>query len=97
MLSIDESDGSGESGAALMGDEDHPLAGNEGDARTYQERRRPGRLNHANPSLLPLLRGEASPASELAKDVERCLDPATGIAVSAIISCLIWAAIYYMI
>jgi len=80
-----------------MGDEDHSMAGNEGDARTSQERRRPGRSQHANPSLLPLLRGAATPGTEFAEDTEHCLDPATGIAVGAIISCLIWAAIYYMI
>jgi hypothetical protein len=80
-----------------MGDEDHPLAGNEVAARLRPERRRPGRLEDANPSLLPLLRGEAMPASELVQDSEHCLDAATGILVSAIISCLFWAAIYYMV
>jgi hypothetical protein len=90
MLSLDESVGAGESGAALMADEDHPAIGKDGPAPLAWERGRPGRLHYADPTLLPLLRGE--PAADLAfeGDADDGLACATGIGVSVVLSCLIW-------
>ena len=54
------------------------------------ERRRPGRVENVSPALIPLLRGETHPPSDdevLRKDD---LAPAAGIAVSVVLSGLVW-------
>lgn len=62
----------------------HPLA---------LERRRPGRIENVSPHLIPLLRGgtEAWPEDEERRDTD--LAPAIGIAVSVLISALMWAVL----
>jgi hypothetical protein len=61
------------------------------------ERRRPGRTKDISPNLIPLLRGgnEPSPGQEEQRDSD--LAPATGIAVSVIISGLMWAILIWII
>ena len=67
-----------------------PLAGVHG--------RCPGRPDHVNPALIPLLRGEAtsglSPSDEIDFDHDRgVLAPASGIAVGLVLGALLWAVI----
>lgn len=57
------------------------------------ERRRPGRIENLNPALIPLLRGEAKPPSDTEAVQEGDLAPATGIAVSVVLSGLAWVVI----
>ncbi len=61
------------------------------------DRRRPGRLDHVSPNLIPLLRGEVTPGLALNKtgpvyDRER-LPRVDRIAIIAVLSALLWAII----
>ena len=58
-----------------------------------RERRRPGRIPSVNPALIPLLRGEDRPPCDYEVIQEHDLAPATGVAVSVVLSGLIWFAI----
>ena len=55
------------------------------------ERRRPGRMASVHLTLLSLLRGETVPVGDLEDGWGHDLVPSTGIAVSVLFSCLIWA------
>jgi hypothetical protein len=57
------------------------------------ERRRPGRIENASPNLIPLLRGEGQQPCDDEAPGEHDLAPATGVAVAAVISGLIWLLI----
>jgi hypothetical protein len=61
------------------------------------ERRRPGRIATVSPALIPLLRGGtvSSPVCEERRESD--LAPAIGIAVSVVISGLIWALLLWII
>jgi hypothetical protein len=64
------------------------------DAHPLQsERRRPGRIARVSSALIPLLRGTTVPEEREQND----LAPATGIAVSALISGLIWAILVWIV
>src|SRR5271165_2431743 len=64
---------------------------------SFSERRRPGRLATVSPALIPLLRGGtvSSPVCEERRESD--LAPAIGIAVSVLISGLIWALLLWII
>ena len=64
---------------------------------SLSERRRPGRLATVSPALIQLLRGGtvSSPVCEERRESD--LAPAIGIAVSVLISGLIWALLLWII
>jgi hypothetical protein len=64
---------------------------------SLSERRRPDRITTVSPALIPLLRGGtvSSPACEERRESD--LAPAIGIAVSVLISGLIWALLLWII
>lgn len=62
------------------------------------ERRRPERLDHVNPVLIPLLRSMLAPGLPLNTETDLAFDrgklaPSTGIAVAILLSLLLWAVI----
>ena len=62
------------------------------------ERRRPERLDHANPTLIPLLRGALAPGLPLNDGTDPANDrgelaPALGIIVGVVLSASLWALI----
>ena len=57
------------------------------------EGRRAGRIANVSPTLIRLLRGECRPARDYENVREHDLVPATGIALSVVMSGLIWVAI----
>jgi hypothetical protein len=61
------------------------------------ERRRPGRMADVPPSLIPLLRGDTEPSFDYEAPPGSDLTPATGIAVSVLISGLMWAILFWII
>jgi hypothetical protein len=61
------------------------------------ERRRPGRVATVSRALIRLLRGVTVPATDHAERQQNDLAPATGIAVSALISGLIWAILIWIV
>ena len=66
------------------------------------DRRRAGRLDHINPTLVPLLRGDLSaglPLSDEVKLLENCgvLVHLTGIAAAVCASVLLWAVITFAV
>ena len=64
---------------------------------SLSERRRPGRIATVSPALIPLLRGGAVSSPVCEERRESDLAPATGIAVSVVISGLIWALLFWII
>jgi len=67
-------------------------------AGVADDRRRPERLDHVNPTLIPLLRGTLAPGLPLNDGADLAhnrgeLAPAAGIAVSVVLSALLWAVI----
>jgi hypothetical protein len=61
------------------------------------ERRRPGRMANVSPALIPLLRGQVRVPTDHEERRADALRPATGIAVSLLISGLIWALLIWLI
>lgn len=57
------------------------------------ERRRPGRIENVSPAVIPRLRGDGRQPCDDEALWEHDLVPATGIAVAAVISGLIWLVI----
>ena len=73
-------------------DEDHGLP------REHKDRRRPGRPDHVNPNLIPLLRGKAVPALLASDGLDppygpEHATPLLGIAVSVILSIPLWGVL----
>jgi hypothetical protein len=76
-----------------------------GTSTTLRDKRRPGRLQHADPSLIPLLRGQAPPIPDTLVDVvetgEDSVDPDRKATISAVrgiclgvgLGSLIWGGI----
>jgi hypothetical protein len=93
MLSADETAGAGELETSAIIDAAPRAVREDGAASPFGERRRPGRPNHAAATLIPLLRDASTAELELALQAngEHGLAPATGIVVSVLLSCLIWA------
>jgi hypothetical protein len=89
----------GEMKAPVMAEELEPATTAANPATPCLERRRPGRLNDIHPSLIPLLRDEAASEFELElEDIrEDGLAPAIGVAMSAVLSSLIWMALGFPI
>ncbi len=66
--------------------------------REYEDRRRPGRLDHVNPNLVPLLCGAAVPRRLLGDEIDQPYGlkhamPMLGIAVSVILSIPLWGVL----
>ena len=62
------------------------------------DRRRPGRPSHVNPTLVPLLRGDLPSSLPLSDETELVEDrgalaPATAVVVALVMSVPLWAAI----
>ncbi len=62
------------------------------------DRRRPGRLDHVSPNLIPLLRGEVTPGQPLIYETDRLygrgdLKPGLGTAVGLFLNLPLWAVI----
>jgi hypothetical protein len=81
-----------------------PQPSNEAEAasRLRVERRRPGRAAVVSPQLIPLLRGTTEPLPDLPlpdlkERGDSDLAPAIGIAVSVLISVLLWAVVLSII
>ena len=76
-----------------------PQPSNEAEADRPQrvERRRPGRIAVVSPHLIPLLRGATEPLPDLKERGDSDLAPAIGIAVSVLISVLLWAMLLSII
>jgi hypothetical protein len=76
-----------------------------GTSTTLRDQRRPGRLKHVDPNLIPLLRGQAQPVpdelveivepDDVAVDPDRAttLSAARGICLGVALGSLIWASI----
>ena len=64
---------------------------------TLSERRRPGRIATVSPALIPLLRGGTVSSPVVEERRANDLAPAIGIAVSVVISGLIWALLLWII
>ncbi len=71
--------------------------GDDAFAPTRVERRRLGRIATASRALIPLLRHRPAPATNLEECQQDDLVPATGIAVSALISGLIWTILIWTV
>ena len=78
---------------------DMPQRSHEADAASplRVERRRPGRIAVVSPHLIPLLRGTTEPLPDLKERGDSDLAPAIGIAVSVLISVLLWAMLLSII
>jgi hypothetical protein len=61
------------------------------------DRRRPGRIEHISPALIPLVRGIAAPPEPLIEQAEPDLAAATGILVAVLISLPIWTLVIWLI
>jgi hypothetical protein len=62
------------------------------------DRRRPGRLDHVSPNLIPLLRGEVTPGQPLIYETDRLygrgdLKPGFGTVVGLFLNLPLWAVI----
>jgi hypothetical protein len=64
-----------------------------GPARPYVERPRPERFNNAHPPLISSIWGKVASEREFEDIRQHALAPAVGIAVSVILSGLIWGTI----
>ena len=66
-------------------------------ATTLVDRRRPGRLAHVSPHLIPLLRAEERarlpPLEEVLRDTDRQLDTGPGVVLGIGLGALLWVAI----
>lgn len=69
------------------------------DAYTLVDRRRPGRLTHFSPHLIPLLRAEERaalpPLEEAMQATDRHLDTGPGVALGVGLGALLWAGLIW--
>jgi hypothetical protein len=80
--------------AVVMSDLFEPVVVEADPAIPCLERRRPRRLKIVHPFLIPLLRGEAAEFELELEDIrEDGLAPAIGVAMSVLISSLIWVVL----
>jgi hypothetical protein len=86
----------GTQGCGGMTNTQEPSVSVEAANTPQSERRRPDRIETVVPSLLPLLRDCAAPATGYDENQQHDLEPATGIVVSVLISAPIWALILWI-
>jgi hypothetical protein len=79
-----------------MTDQQEPSVSVAASNSSQSDRRRPGRIETVAPPLIPLLRDGNAPATDYEERRQDDLAPATGIAVSVLISGLIWAILIWI-